>query len=326
MPPSMRTCEDCGQEMYAMHLPRHRFKEHGIGEAPRAGRQRSSGGGSAESIATGAAEPPPSSAPAAESAEAAPGGGESQEVAPRKPGMLERFRSRRGRGRGGQHQGPSTAERPPRRPRGTGRRVALDTDISDIWAFGGRRLENSPHFATGRMLQYQAPAAGVILDRAIAGTLPDRLFFQPIARNRDKYEDVGFLLAGPLLTFTITATGQQMEVLAQKSRIEWDEDDVAKWQELSARMEMLKEMFVWVLSMMLPRLAEGKKKADEKKAKADAAIGEAFPDLGADDPVQVLATMLFEPPTYEEGHANGNGKHQPDRTAAPPDSEGAIPL
>jgi hypothetical protein len=164
------------------------------------------------------------------------------------------------------------------------------------------------------MLQYQAPAAGVILDRAIAGTLPDRLFFQPIARNRDKYEDVGFLLAGPLLTFTITTTMQQMQAAIEAG-------DKEAFDDLNAKLEMQREMFTWVLSMMLPRLAEGAKQAREKKAKADAAIADAFPELGEDDPVDVLATMLFTPPTFQEAHANGKA----DSAAAQHDPEGSVP-
>jgi len=165
------------------------------------------------------------------------------------------------------------------------------------------------------MLQYQAPAAGVIIDRAIAGTLPDRVIFQPLARNRDKYEDVAFLLAGPLLTFSITETGRRI----QKALDEGDEEAYA---DLTGKLEMQREMFTWVLSMMLPRLAAGAKLAREKKAKADAVIAEAFPELGDHDPVDVLAAMLFQPPGFEEARNNGN----PDNAAAPPSPEGAIPF
>jgi hypothetical protein len=165
------------------------------------------------------------------------------------------------------------------------------------------------------MLQYQAPAAGVIFDRAIAGTLPDRVLFQPLARNRDKYEDLGFLLAGPMLTFSITATGQRIEQAMEAGNKELYEDLIGK-------LQMQKEMFAWVLSMMLPRLAEGAKLAREKKAKADAVIADAFPELGDEDPVDVLAAMLFQPPGFEEAQHNG----KPDQAAAAPRPEGAVSL
>jgi hypothetical protein len=57
--------------------------------------------------------------------------------------------------------------------------------------------------------------------------------------------------------------------------------------------------------MMLPRLAAGAKLAADKKAKRDAVIADAFPELGGDDPVEVLVTMLFQPPSFEEAAQNG---------------------
>lgn len=180
------------------------------------------------------------------------------------------------------------------------------------------------------MLQYQAPAAGIIIDRAIAGTLPDRVLFQPLARNRDKYEDVGFLLAGPLLTFAITQNGHQMEAMLMR-RGDWDEGDVVKFQELAGKQEMLKEMFTWVARMMLPRLAEGVEKARAKKEKEDKAIAQAFPDLDGEDPIQTFVTMMFTPPQYEEAQTNGNGRHaaeghQPGDPAPASSGEGTFPL
>jgi hypothetical protein len=239
---------------------------------------------------------------------------EIDEPSPRKPKFMDRLKSRRGRGRsGGPSVAPATGERAPKRPKG--RRVPLDGDISDIWAFAGRRLENTLHYPTGRMLQYQAPAAGVILDRAVAGTLPDRLFFQPIAKNRDKYEDTGFLIAGPLLTFSITTTMQRMQAAI-------DVGDKDEYDTLTQKLEVQREMFTWVTSMMLPRLAVGAKLAREKKEKEAAVIAEAFPDLGGDDPIAAFADMCFAPPpTWNEERFNGEA----DRGPVPPDREGAVP-
>jgi len=305
MPAPKKVCPECGAELYAFHMPAHRLKEHGIEPA-------------AKHAAKEQDEPdPPSESPGRHAApdvpaEKAPG--VTDETAPRKPRLMDRIRSRRGRDRGGSAV-PVPGERAPRhaKPRGTGRRVALDSDISDIWGFAGRRLENTPHFATGRMLEYQAPAAGLILDRAVAGTLPDRVLFQPLARNRDKYEDVGFLLAGPLLTFSITTTGMQMQAAL-------DEGDHEKFAKLQGQLQMQREMFVWVAGMMLPRLAEGVEKARKKKAATDAAIAQAFPDLAGEDPVETFANMLFTPPTFQEASTNG----KPDNAAAAPRPEGAI--
>jgi hypothetical protein len=285
-------------------MPAHRLREHGIEKVQ------------GSRAVTPEAEPPEAEPAAPQSV--ADVVASVTETAPKRPGLMDRIRSRRGRGRGGA-AAPASRERAPRPAKRVGRRVALDGDISDIWGFAGRRLESTPHFATGRMLEYQAPAAGLIIDRAVAGTLPDRVLFQPLARNRDKYEDVGFLLAGPLLTFSITQNGMSMEAMLAR-RTEWTEEDIAAYQGLAQKQEMLKEMFVWVARMMLPRLAEGVTKAREKKAKDDAAIAEAFPDLaGGTDPVEEFAAMLFTPPTFQEASQNG----KPDPAPASATAEGS---
>ncbi|MGP8204598.1 MAG: hypothetical protein ACLQVK_00850 [Acidimicrobiales bacterium] len=238
------------------------------------------------------APPPAPEAPEGEDApgEAPPARPRPQEVVPKRPkGWRERFKfSKRAA-----DSAPGTRERPPKKGGSRGKRVPLDTDISDAWAFLGRRLETTPHYPTGRMLQYQAPAAGVIFDKAIAGTLPDRAILQPLARNRDKYEDVAFLLAGPLVTFSITRSYQMLQVAMEQG----DQDEAAN---LQRRIEMQFEGFSWLLNMMLPRLVEGKKIAQEKKAKADAMVADAFPELAGTDqsPADALRDMLFAPPTF----------------------------
>ena len=318
MAPARKECTvvGCDWEGYAMHLPRHLLSAHGIGA-----------GASKREEVQDPSVPDQSTAPRGD---AGSGSGLNakasqddrtevaplpEETAPRKPKLFDRLKNRRGRGHDGGRQAPVSGEKPPKRPvKSRGRRVPLDVDISDVWGFAGRRLENTPHFATGRMLQYQAPAAGLIIDRAVAGTLPDRLFFQPLARNRDKYEDVGFLLMGPMLTFAITSTGHQME----QAIVDGDKE---KFDELAGKMEFLKEAFTWVASMMLPRLAEGVEKAREEKAKKDAAIKKAFPDLVGEDPIETFANMVFTPPIYEEAQTNGRVDH----AATASTGEGPIP-
>ena len=295
-----------------MQMPRHMFKEHGGPEVAR--------GGPTRVKKDEAGEPVVAPAEVIEPRHAAPDLDLPDEPSPRKPRFMDRLRSRRDRGRpGGPKASPVPGERAPKRPRG--RRVPLDGDISDVWAFAGRRLENTPHYATGRMLQYQAPAAGGILDRALAGTLPDRFLFQPIAKNRDKYEDVAFLLAGPLLTFSITSTMQQMDAAIVDS-------DKEKFDQLNVKLGTQREMFDWMAAQMLPRLAGGVKAAREKKAKEMAAIAEAFPNLGAEDPVAAFAEMCFTPPQWtEQAPQNGeNFNGTSDHGFVAPDREGAVPF
>ena len=78
-------------------------------------------------------------------------------------------------------------------PTRAGRRSAAPL-LTPLWAFLGSR-------APGRMggaMVWEAPAAGAILDKALAGTVIDRLILQRVS-DVDKYEDLGMLLALPLI-------------------------------------------------------------------------------------------------------------------------------
>jgi hypothetical protein len=295
-----------------MRMGLHRKNAHGLaaGTAPPPTRITSEGVETRPEpdvhSSTASAEVPPATAPPAETA-----------PRQRKVGLWARMR-----GQGKTRPTATGPERPPKKSF-KGKRVPLDTDISDAWAFLGRRLESSPHYPTGRMLTYQAPGAGIILDKALAGTLPDRVLLQPMARNRDKYEDAFFLCAGPLVTFGITRSLQAHEVAQQAG----DMEQVAAIQN---RINMQLEGLDWLLRAMLPRLAEGKKRAEEKRAAEEKIIAEAFPELAGtgESPAQALRDMLFAPPTgyqgaTDDGHADptvANGA-RPDtvaeRTGAP---------
>jgi hypothetical protein len=286
------TIDSFGRGFQRMGL--HRFHDHGLkgGTAPPPTRI------SAEGTET---RPEPASVPSnrASSTETPPAAAAPPETAPRrgKTGFLDRFR-----GRGKKEPRSTGPERAPKKSASHKRRVPLDTDISDAWAFLGRRLEQSPHYPTGRMLTYQAPGAGIILDKALAGTAPDRLVLQPLARNRDKYEDAFFLCAGPLVTFGITRSFQALMVAQEAG----DAEQVAA---IEARIAMQLEGLDWLLRMMLPRLAEGKKRAEEKRAAEEKVIAEAFPELAGtgESPSRALRDMLFAPPpTYQGAAANGN--------------------
>lgn len=242
---------------------------------------------------------------------------------PRRPGLRERVRSW-GRGRAG---GPDAAaapgrERAPRRPRSSGRRVPLDGDISEIWGALGEELEGTVHFPTGRMLQYQALGAGVILDKAVAGTLPDRFVLQPLARQKDRFEDAFLVVMPPMLTFAMTQT--QME-MAQAHR----DNDVDRYEAAERRLAFQSRAFAWTIRQMLPRLAAGIAKARERQEREAAVIAEAFPELVGTgvDPVEALRDMLFRAPAWdrpEEASTNGSGETV--RGSGPDPSEASLAL
>lgn len=294
----------------------HRLKAHGLGsgQAPKPTRVEDDG---TEVVDEVPAEPatPAERTPRAERVPAP------VETSPRRK---RSFAERLGFKKKATEPGTPTRERAPKRAAYKGKRVPLDTDISTLWRGLGKRMEQSAHYPTGRMLQYQAPAAGVIIDKALAGTLPDRMLFQPMARNRDKYEDVGFLLAGPLITFALTRSYQMLAMAQADGNME----AVAQ---LEGRIGMQQEAFEWVLAGMLPRLVEGKKIADEKKAKEDAMVAEAFPELAAgESPARALADMLFAPPAYvhQSGGTDNGEANQPtgdDRGSSPMADRGGTP-
>ena len=117
---------------------------------------------------------------------------------------------------------PAAAERPPTPPK---RRSLLDRKarpkdgkpprrlprvsvanlISSGWGLGAMALaRNGNAIPVARVLQMQAPVAGVVVDDMVRGTAVDRLL-QPLARAGERGEKAVALLGPPLITAAITA-------------------------------------------------------------------------------------------------------------------------
>ena len=304
MPSGYSTCPECGESLVSFKIRAHLLDAHGIDRAPvsKEESRRRHRENAQLSMTPNDPRPtvpdPDNPYPDEPEEPETPPVPEPAEAIPQKPGLLQRLRARRSRT--GEARAPNTGERAPRQKRPSRRRIQLDTDISDIWGMIGRRVEASPFYATGRMLQFEAPAAGVIIDTAIAGTFPDRVFFQPLARNRNKYGDAALLVLAPLLTAAIEMTMREIQAAQE-------DQDQDKFDELVARLQIQREILIWVLEAGVPRYGQGKKVADEKKAKKAAQIADAFPELGDQDPVQVLVDSLFTPPRFQEAAQNGKG-------------------
>lgn len=250
-------------------------------------------------------------APKSESAETVQGGrgarseaGEDLAERPPQPrparsgGVIGRLRNRLGNRKTGESKPPKP--KPPR-----GRRISIASDIEGAYGDLGRRLEYSVYYPSGRMLTYQAPAAGVIIDRAVAGTLIDRAVIQPIWRSKDKWEDVAYLTAPPILL----AVMQGIRVQIQQAM---EAGDMDRARQLDRWLKGQGEILAWIMRHSLERLAEAKAVADARRAESDEKIREAFPDLPPGiDPVQALISALFAPPGSEEaanvGNVNVNG-------------------
>jgi hypothetical protein len=68
------------------------------------------------------------------------------------------------------------------------------------------------------MLTWQAPWGGYVLDEALAGSLPDRILIQPLARNYARYAAVGAVLGPPMLAFAIESRPDLAPVLMPELR------------------------------------------------------------------------------------------------------------
>ena len=89
------------------------------------------------------------------------------------------------------------------------KRLSLENVFGTGWAMAGMALMRSPSaIPTARVLQYQAPVAGVIADDIFAGTVVDRLL-QPLARAGERGEKVAALI-GPPLVIEITRRYPQL--------------------------------------------------------------------------------------------------------------------
>jgi hypothetical protein len=93
-------------------------------------------------------------------------------------------------GRGG-------APKSPRDRKVSHRRVPVDGLFSMVWAALGKLATNPQTLPVGRVMTLQAPAAGMVLDDALRGSVVDRMA-QPLARGQKRLE-VLFSVAGPPL-------------------------------------------------------------------------------------------------------------------------------
>jgi hypothetical protein len=222
---------------------------------------------------------------------------EEEEVAeqvPRPPrgsdgrGLLGRLRDRANRPAKPKAAAPSRAR--PTRSRGA--RISIATDLATAWYGVGRRMETTPHYPAGRMMALQAPAAGLVIDRALDGTLVDKILVQPLWRTKDQWEDVFYVAAPPLLLVMI-----QNARMRAGAALEAGETETAARLEGWARAQSmaLEQILRSSLLRIAPAMAEAKARAEAE----DRIIRDAFPDLeGDDDPVAALLSDLFAPPPW----------------------------
>jgi hypothetical protein len=171
-------------------------------------------------------------------AAAPPDGGRVAEQRPRQPkpagghgrGFLARLRG------GAQPTGRAAAARRPRVAR-----VSLANLIEDAW--GQMAWASSSLPPMQRLLQAQAPFAGIALEDALAGTIVDRAL-QPVARAEDKAKAVGGLLMPPMALMLVMATAPRPEVIqtTEGEQLAWPE---ATTQHKAAIMSLRWSLMLW---------------------------------------------------------------------------------
>lgn len=132
------------------------------------------------------------------------------------------------------------------KPKAPRKRVSIENLISSGWGIAAMALARSPRaIPVARILNMQAPVAGVIIDDAAKGTIVDKLL-QPFARAGEKAE-VAFALAGPpLLVGAMTANPQLFPVLKpmlKMSMMSWLQVSTPAAKKAQAKVEAFAEEF-----------------------------------------------------------------------------------
>ena len=172
---------------------------------------------------------------------------------------------------------PPTHEK---RPSISPKRMPAADLIESGWAVMGGIVSRSPmHTALGRYLQWQAPATGNVLDKALAGTMVDRKLVQPAVRAHDNLGAIGAILGPPLLIWSIERDPSKSSVLLPILRAQ--------------------------ILASLPTMVDAMKRQKSRDDKVSKSIRELFPDLpeGADPVEEILAYLFNGPvpaaPTFE---------------------------
>ncbi len=128
-----------------------------------------------------------------------------------KPGLLARLGFKR------DPKPQTTAGRPKPAPKRRGRRVSGADILALPFEHGGRMLAASRP-CTANILQWESAWGAYVLDEALAGTLPDRLIVQPLARNYQRVAMVESVVGPVALAFAMESRPQLIPALMPEMR------------------------------------------------------------------------------------------------------------
>lgn len=179
-------------------------------------------------------------------------------------------------------------DKPAKVPKRLGPRVSGAELLSGAWGLLGMGLiRTGADVPVGRCLQFQAPAAGEILDHALAGSLLDRAIIQPIASRADDAEAIAALVGLPLLVFAYERATDELRPVLEP---------------------LLVEALRAHLTAMVPVMRKKQAKDRELAKVVDDLRGDGLLPEGAetaDEAIQAMYTAIFQPaeepapPEYE---------------------------
>ena len=155
------------------------------------------------------------------------------------------------------------------RPPGLARRVSLENLITTAWGIGGKMME-ARMLPVARIMEMQAPVAGIVVDDLARGTAVDVLL-QPLARAGEKGERL-FALAGPPLLVGAVCQNPALYPVVRP---------------------MLKTSMLLWLEVSEPAMRKAQKRAKQLEDK-----------LGGAD-IDAMIDALFAPPPGYDPAANG---------------------
>jgi hypothetical protein len=206
------------------------------------------------------ADPEYPDGPGAAVATAAPPPAADPRQAERAPAAPKATPAGRGRGVLGRLRGAPGKAKPKGRGGKSLPRVSLTNLIEDAW--GQMAFAASPMPPMQRLLQSQAPFAGIALDDALEGTVFDRAL-QPVARAEDKAKAVGGLMMPPMALMLVLATAPVPQVVTDPSTGE----QTAIWPDPSVQHKGALMSFRWSLMLMAEA---GGARLEEYQARAEA--------------------------------------------------------
>lgn len=168
-------------------------------------------------------------------------------------------------------------ENPEKKPVPVRGRTSASGFISMLWTgLGTALVQSGLDVPVGRVLQFQAPAVGVQLDKLVAGTAVDH-FIQPFVLQVDKVEGLGALVMFPLLVGAYERNPDLGPMLAP----------------------LLRGVIESNLAEMAPVLKQTVQQT-RKNAKAVAEVVEFLNLPPGVDPVDAILESIFADPTLQE--------------------------